>query len=703
MIAKGPVSVSDVLTRGGDILKALPDFTLVGREQELVELSTILMKMKKRNLIITGRGGVGISAIVLGIQASKSDHKTPVDIVGKRFFWLNTDKVFESGNAQIINEIFGKVRQILSRTKDSLIVLEDADDFVKGAQNTGCTNLLNGLMGDLKSGKYQAIFETKDESLGEILKCDGDILEFCTLYEVEEPTAENLRLIMAESVKALEKHHGIKISKSAHESAAALTEKYKLPELRAQPDAAISLLDRALSDFCRQAHLAPQRQESQSTWDARQREVRALYRDISDGEDEIRKLEDEIERIRQEHIEKAQRVQLAAKPSGQGGQSEQGQNFGALASMMAGVNLDTPEIADLKSRIKKLEDLVKAATSSYKEKVAEVYAGLAIEDRDVLKSFSTISGIPVDKLNEDERVKLRNLDQLLSQRVIGQEEPTLEIAKAVKRARLGLKMPNKPSGTFMFLGPSGVGKTELAKALAEALGVPLLRFDMSEYMEKHAVAKLIGAPPGYEGYEHGGILTNAGRRNPYSVVLFDEIEKAHSDVFNLMLQLLDDARLTDSRGLTASFKDAVIIMTTNIGTSHFLEENISFEDAKELAFSELRQQYRPEFLGRFGGNIYCFKRLAKSVLERIGKKDLARINGLIASQGIQIEMPDKDLAAMIDARYVVREGARSILGFIDRNITSGIADIVLGDSVVNGKILVRYNESINDVQMQVAQ
>lgn len=726
---KHTVSISEILTRGSDVLAEVVNFNLVGRDQELIDLTTVLMKAHKSNLIVTGRGGVGISAIILGIQALKKDYRTPVEIVGKRFYWLNSDKLFESGNSQTINSLFERVRQTLQKSKDSVIVIEDTIDFIRGSQNNGCTNLINGLMGDLKAEKYQGIFETKDDNLGEILKCDGDILECCTLYEVKEPNAQNLLIILTEAVKELEVHHGIKISQSAVEQAALLTEKYKLPELRAQPDASISLLDRALTDYCRQAHLFPkhietlkqelkllestskddtsgspsqsklselrsQIEDEKKKWEDRQKEVRLLYQDISDGEEEIRKLEDSIERIREEQVEKAESIENS--PVNQRRETKEAASF---ASMMATGNFDTPEIAAVKSRILKLENLVEESRENYKKKVASIYAGLSIDSHAVLKSFSTISGIPVDTLTEDERIRLKNLEHTLSSRVIGQLEPTFEVAKAVKRARLGLKMPNKPSGTFMFLGPSGVGKTELAKGLSEALQVPLLRFDMSEYMEKHAIAKLIGAPPGYEGYEHGGILTNAVRRNPYSVVLFDEIEKAHVDVFNLMLQVLDDARLTDSRGLTASFKDAIIIMTTNIGTPHFLDPALSFDESKALAFEELRQQYKPEFLGRFGGNIYCFQRLQPAVLEIIARKDIARINSLIVDRGIELEILEKDLLALIDVKYTPREGARSILGYIDRNITSAIADFVLGDDSVTGKIRITFNSTTQRVEL----
>ena len=705
-----PVS-REVLTRGSDVLARRPNFKLVGRDTELAELSTALMKLHRRNLVVTGRGGVGVSAIVLGLQASKRDLTTPVDIVGKRFFWLNTDLLFESGNTGAINDAFARARNTLCASNSAVLVVEDASDFIKFATLAGCSNLINGLMGDLKAGRYQAIFETSDEGLAELLKCDGDLLENCTLYEVKEPGAANLRLIAEQVRGELEVHHGVGISPKALEAAVALTEKYKLTELRAQPDAAITLLDLAMTQFCRQAHLAPVHieemklqlvglapatgdraaleqkiQRAQAEWNDRQRQVRALYQEMSDGEEQIRILEDEAQVLKDAHQKRIQEIQRAS--SGERGAAEPSHT---ADPMLMYKDSDTAQVTEVRQRIDKVRKLVAVASEAYAKKVAEVYAGLSIEEAHVLRSFSALSGIPVDTLTENERVRLRNLEEILSARVVGQPEPTSEVAQCVKRARLGLKLPNKPSGTFMFLGPSGVGKTELAKALAEALSVPLLRFDMSEYMEKHAVAKLIGAPPGYEGYEHGGILTNMARRNPYSVVLFDEIEKAHPDVFNLMLQLLDDARLTDSRGLTASFKDTIVIMTTNIGTPHFLDEAISFDEAKKLALADLRSHYRPEFLGRFGGNIYAFQRLGVDVLAAIATKELARINNLVVEQKIHLTMPQSAMREMVQAVYVPREGARSILGYMDRHITASIADLVLNESVTQGEIEVQFD------------
>ena len=316
----------------------------------------------------------------------------------------------------------------------------------------------------------------------------------------------------------------------------------------------------------------------------------------------------------------------------------------------------------------------------------------------MLAEFSQLSGIPVSKLNQDERAKLMNLDETLAARVFGQDHVVEKLADAVRVARVGLKDPQKPQASFMFLGPSGVGKTELAKALAAALHDDeraLLRFDMSEYMEKHAVAKLIGAPPGYEGYEAGGILTNAMRRNPYVVILFDEIEKAHQDVFNVFLQVLDDGRLTDNRGLTVSFSDAIIIMTTNIGQSHFLDAGLDFEDAAAETIKELDAHYRPEFLNRFNGrqNIVCFKSLGLPVIERIARREIAKLNERVRSPGTRHHDRDQRRVARRALQGSIRAGERRarLPGYFAAHIHPAVANAILETQSLRGTMEVVYD------------
>ncbi len=320
-----------------------------------------------------------------------------------------------------------------------------------------------------------------------------------------------------------------------------------------------------------------------------------------------------------------------------------------------------------------------------------------------MNEFSSISGIPVSKLTQDERAKLLNLDDNLGARVFGQDDAVSRLANQVRVARAGLQSPNRPQAAFMFLGPSGVGKTELAKALTAELfddERALLRFDMSEYMEKHAVAKLIGAPPGYEGYEAGGILTNEMRRNPRRIILFDEIEKAHADIFNVFLQILDDARLTDNRGLTVSFRDAIILMTTNIGTAHFLSEE-DFDIAKDLAMADLDAQYRPEFLARFNGkrNIVCFRTLSLDVIELIAARDIRRLDAMIKASApdLSVEIAPPALAAMCRDHYRPVTGARGITGYIEGVIKPEIANTVLFDRQAAGSITIDYDDKAKTV------
>jgi ATP-dependent Clp protease ATP-binding subunit ClpB len=737
MSASGrPVQTADVtpdhLVRGHEYLEQFPDFALVGRDDALKKLAAILTRERANNVLLIGPGGVGCSAICLGLQESKGKPDTPFDIVSKRFFWLDGDWLFSSGSPERINDGFNKALRTLSRTPDSVLVLDDMRDFIDAARNNGCTNLINALMRSVKRNKFQVIIETRDEDLEAVLKCHSDMRENYTMLDVHEPSDELLREIVASAaVKRLQRHHRVRIAQSAIDTAIEVTSNYRTRDLglsRAQPERSLTLLDRALTSYRLSAHAKDPRLEAlerkrrsiaadasdgsappelaaidaeiakiAGAWSERQQKVLRLYQDLRDGEDAIRTLEMELE----VELERERRM-LEESPDSVGAESEQRsppQGYVPFAARTSGAGYDSDEVAAIKRRVADFQGEVAKSKAAFERSTAEINDSLELTKEHVLAEFSNISGIPISKLTQDERAKLLHLDRNLARRVFGQAEVVGKLANQVRVARAGLQSPDKPQAAFMFLGPSGVGKTELAKALTAELfddERSLLRFDMSEYMEKHAVAKLIGAPPGYEGYEAGGILTNEMRRNPRRIVLFDEIEKAHGDIFNVFLQILDDARLTDNRGLTVSFRDAIILMTTNVGTAHFLGE-ADFDVARKLALEDLDERYRPEFLARFNGkrNIVCFNTLPLDVIEQIAARDIRRLDAMVKKTlpKVSVEIDPKGLAAMCQDHYMPVTGARGITGYIEGVIKPEIANTVLFDQQAEGRITIGYDEA----------
>ena len=728
--------VHDHLIRGHDYIQSFPDFELVGREDVLKKLTAILMRKRANNVLLIGAGGVGCSAICLGLQESKQKPDTPFDIVSKRFFWLDSDLMFSSGDPAQINDGFNKAMRTLSRTPDSVLVLDDMRDFIEATRNNGVTHLINALMRALKKKKFQVIMEARDDDLETVLKCHSDMLENYTLLDIHEPDEELLlAIVTSASRKRLQTHHKIAIADSAIEAAIEVTSKYRIRDLglsRAQPERSLTLLDRALTSYRLAAHaqdprleeieasiaeleakdekkaaaeleaLNKQADEIRAAWAERQQKIKAIYAELRSGEDAILGLEMEIE-----EQQERERELLESEPDPDEGDKKSKKGFISFAARTSGAGYDSDEVAALKQQVANFQVEVDKNKAAFEALTAEINDSLELRKDHVLAEFSSISGIPVSKLTQDERAKLLHLDENLSSRVFGQEEAVTKLANQVRVARAGLQSPNKPQAAFMFLGPSGVGKTELAKALTAELfddERALLRFDMSEYMEKHAVAKLIGAPPGYEGYEAGGILTNEMRRNPRRIILFDEIEKAHADIFNVFLQILDDARLTDNRGLTVSFRDAIILMTTNIGTVHFLAEE-DFDIAKGHALEDLENQYRPEFLARFNGkrNIVCFSTLSLDVIEKIAARDIRQLDAMVKTTlpNVSVEVKPDALSAMCRDHYKQITGARGITGYIEGVIKPEIANTVLFNSQAEGTITIDYDEKSHTVKLQL--
>ena len=729
--------------RGRDYLAEHPGFELVGRDQELEVISNVLLRMSTDNVILTGRPGVGLSSIILGLQASKDRLETPFDIVGKRFYWLDTDGLFASGEVKQINEAFRRTLDAVTRTRGSVLVINEMRDFIDAATANGCSNIVNALMREARHNRdLQLILECRDSDLPEVLRCHSAMTHSFVIKEVGEPKLEHQDAILHAICVGLEGHHRIPVSADARAAAMELTNRYYVKELdRGQPTRAKMLIEGAMTNYRRAVHSrmpgleelqgrlrdvkatlaggAPgreleghkrdesaRRQSDLETriaaltqdWNKRQTELRKVYGDQRTAEERVYQLESEIEAEREAWAEEASRRAAAAQENAADGSSAPGGSRRPFVSKLASSGLDNETTTRLKEQKAEWEKALKENRARYEEMTTEMNRGLVLTADHVYAEFSRLSGIEVGRLREDEATKLLDLERTLANRVFGQPEPIREVAKAVKRGRTGLKKRNKPVGSFIFLGPTGVGKTETAKALAAALfgdESMLHSYDMSEYQEKHAVSALIGAPPGYEGYEYGGLLTNAMRAHPRCVNVFDEIEKAHKDVFDLFLQIVDEGRLTDRRGLVASFADSVNILTSNIGQPYFLDPTLGFEQAKTAAMADLwdpkKGGYRAEFLARFTG-IFCFNRLDLPTIELIAERALAELNGWIENPGLSVAMAKDDIAAMCGDQYDPKRGARSItVGWIENQLASEVAEVILKYPGENGEIQVTYD------------
>ena len=702
------------LTRGEDYLTKAPKFRLVGRDGELKKLSSILVRNMANSVLLVGPGGVGCTALCMGLQASKKDPDAPFDIVNKRFFWLDTDALFSSGDPVSIRDSFQRIMGTLDRTPDSVLIIEDTRDFIEAARNVGTLHFINALCLAIKSKKTQIILEARDEDLDIIFKSHSDLRELFTLVDLAEPEGDALFKIVVERAEHLHEFHRIKIAESAIRTASELTSKYRSRDggmNRAQPERSVSLLDRALSTYRLGAHRkAPGLEEAEAVkkaaktpkqlaeaetalaqvserWLASQQKIKSLYKRQRDGEIAVLELE--------EQLDKQVDTETEARQSPDSQVAEITGRIAKFARLATGAGIESDAVRDLHERIGKFQEEIATNRTAFDALTKELNDHLELSRDIVLGEFSRISGISVNKLNENEREKLRNLEAELKTRIFGQDEVVRVLSNAVKTARVGRRNQDRPQASFMFLGPSGVGKTEIAKALAATLlddEKALTRFDMSEYMEKHAVSRLIGAPPGYEGFEAGGILTNAMRKNPLRVLLFDEIEKAHPDVFNVFLQILSDGRLTDNVGRTVSFSESIIIMTTNIGQPHFLNAKLTVEEANGEAIREIEKTYRSEFLNRFAGrqNIICFKKLDLPSIEKIVRREFDSIDRTYAPEGIKVTVSEADLKAFCKAQYDPAIGARGLPGFIQANIEPIIVNMIL-ETDRRGKLDLAYN------------
>jgi ATP-dependent Clp protease ATP-binding subunit ClpB len=663
------------LVRGEEYAEKYPGFKLVDRTAELEELISILSRKKSSSVLMTGPSGVGLSSLCLGLQFLKSSDEVTIDVAAMRLFWLDTNGLFASGDSAQINLEFQRVLKTLKHTPNSILIIEDVRDFIEACRNTNTMHFINGLVSAIRDGHTKAVLEANDGDLDVVVKSHSDFIELFTMMDVREPTGDALKAIVAAAAVKLEEHHKFKVSPFAVMSAVNLATKYRAFSSRAQPEKSVTLLDRAMSSYRKIVH--------SNISKAHNAEMTKITDKIREGEGEILKLDDQI----REKIDEAKKNPSVPK---------------SAMSRLAGKGIETKEIIDLRAKRALLSEEVAKVQKKFDDLLERVNAEVSMGSDQVDLEFSKITSIPVAKLNENDVDKLKSLTTRLTSRVFGQDSAIERIANGIKIARVGGRNGDKPQAAFLIMGPSGVGKTETAKALAMALfddEKALFRFDMSEYMEKHATAKLIGAPPGYEGFEAGGILTNGMRKNPRQILLFDEIEKADPNVFNVFLQILSDGRLTDNVGRTVSFSEAIIIMTSNIGQEHFLDESIDENEARERAMVELKATYRPEFLNRFAGgqNILCFHKLGLTSIGNIVNRELHDI--MKAYPKLTMTINYDAVIKFCKDNYEPRSGARGLPGMIQATLEAKIVQLILDNKIDTG-YTIEYDAKIKELYLK---